>query len=470
MKFLEWYQFGILAYFLLMNGHQIVFLIRAFLAMRNHTNSVEADNPDSLFDTVHYKPISVVCPVFNEAAGVVTSVSSLLALRYPERQVIVVNDGSTDNTLELLVEAFKLRPSQRVIRQKIPCRAIRAVYESLYVPNLVVVDKENGGKADALNCGLNLARFPLVCCMDGDSMLENDTLLRVSRPFLDTPHTVAVGGVIRPLNGCRVTHQGIRGIFMPKSWLARFQIVEYQRAFLYGRMGLASFGLLFIISGALGIYRRDLLLAAGGFRVDTVGEDFEAVVRLHRHLREKKIPYSIAMVPDPICWTEVPEDFRTLGRQRNRWQRGLLETLWTHRKMMFNPKYGILGLISLPYFFVFEALAPLIELSGYFIFAYYLALGQVNQPFVLLFLALALLLAFLNSTAAILLEVRGGHRYQGLRAFVTLMASAVLENFGYRQLSLWWRLRGIFDFLRGKRGGWGRMKRVGTGQKEPEAC
>ncbi len=460
---LAWIQFGILVYFMLMNGHQLVFLVRAYFAMRRYLDSVEADQMDSLFGTAHYKPISVICPVYNEAAGVVASVNSLLALRYPEHQVIVVNDGSTDDTLELLIKAFKLRSSRRVIHHRIETEDVRDIFESLFVPNLMVVDKVNGGKADALNCGLNFAHYPLVCCMDGDSLLENDTLLRVSRPFLNAPNIVGCGGVIRPLNGCRVTPQGIRGIFLPKSFLARFQIVEYLRAFLYGRMGLASYDMLFIVSGALGIYRRDVLLEAGGFRRGTVGEDFEAVVRIHRHLMEQGKPYTVTMVPDPICWTEVPEDLRTLARQRNRWQRGLLETLWAHRRMFLNPKYGRLGLISMPYFVVFEALAPLVELTGYLVFFYYLWIGQVNAPFALLFLVLAVFLGLLNSVVAILLEVNGGHRYQGLKPFLGLMATAVLENVGYRQLTLWWRLRGIFDFLLGRRA-WGGMKRVGAGQ------
>jgi cellulose synthase/poly-beta-1,6-N-acetylglucosamine synthase-like glycosyltransferase len=460
--FLGWFQDFILFYFLVMNAYQMVFLVRAYFAMRRYLDSVESDRPDALFGTTHYKPVSVICPVYNEAAGVVASVNSLLALRYPERQLIVVNDGSSDETLELLIKAFKLRQSNRVVRHLVDCSRIRGVYESLFVPNLLVVDKENGGKADALNCGLNLARYPLVCCMDGDSLLENDSLLRMSRPFLDSPNVIACGGVIRPLNGCRVTTQGIRGILLPRRWIARFQIIEYLRAFLYARIGLASFGLLFIVSGAMGLYRRDILLEAGGFRTDTIGEDFEAVVRLHRHQLEKGVPYTVTMVPDPICWTEVPEDMRTLGRQRNRWQRGLMETLMAHRAMWFNPFYGRQGIVSMPYFLIFEAIAPALELVGFILVAYYLMQGYFASSFVAIFLVLAICLGILNSVVAILLEVSGGHRYQGIKAFLTLLLAAVLENFGYRQITLWWRLRGSLDFLLGRRG-WGRMKRVGAG-------
>ena len=462
---LEW---GLLLYFLLLQLTQLSLILRAFLSIRRYQDEVETDRLDTAFETSHSKPMTLICPVHDEEAGVVASVNSLISLRYPEFQVVVVNDGSTDATLERLIEAFRLRPSHRVLRQLLPTQEVRGIYESAYVPNLLVVDKANGGKADALNCGLNLARYPLVCCMDGDSLLENDSLLRIARPFMDRPGLVASGGVIRPLNGCRVTAMGIRGIHLPESWLARFQIVEYLRAFLFGRVGLASLDSVFIVSGAFGAFRKDLVVRAGGFDTATVGEDFELVVRLHRRMRDWGQPYHITLVPDPICWTEVPEDLKTLGRQRNRWQRGLWEALWTHRRMWFNPAYGRVGLFSMPYFLLFEALAPVIEASGYLVFAGSVWRHSLNTPFAVLFLYVALLLGVLNSVVSVLLQEISGHRYQGLKAFSLLLLAAVAENFGYRQLTLWWRLRGTFDWLRG-RGGWGHMRRRGLEQAAPPA-
>jgi cellulose synthase/poly-beta-1,6-N-acetylglucosamine synthase-like glycosyltransferase len=459
-------QGGILVYFLLMNGLTLLFILRSFILTKRYLDEVETDPLEAFFESPHYKPITLLCPVYNEAAGVVASISSLLALRYPEFQVVVVNDGSKDDTVQRLVEAFKLHPSRRVIRQLLPTKPIRGVYESAYVPNLVLVDKENGGKSDALNCGINLARYPLVCCMDGDSLLEYDSLLRVSRPFLDRPQVVASTGVIRPLNGCTLTPSGIRGIHLPTGWLPRFQIVEYLRAFLFGRMGLASFQSLFIVSGAFGVFRRDLLLELGGFSTATIGEDLECVVRLHRHLRDKGQAYEVVLVPDPVCWTEVPEDIGTLRRQRNRWQRGLMDSLWIHRRMWFNPKYGRIGLFSMPYFLIFEALAPLIELGGYIAFAYFVLSGQLNAPFALLFLVLAILLGLLNSIASVILEQLCAHPYQGLKEWLLLLLTGLLENFGYRQRTLVWRLRGIWDWLRGKEG-WGHMVRKGIPSAPP---
>ncbi len=461
----EW---SILSYFLATNLTHLALILRAFFSIRSYLDAVGIDRLDTAFETSHYKPITLVCPVHNEEAGAVASINSLISLRYPEFQVVVVSDGSTDATLARLIKAFKLQPSQRVLRELLPTQEVRGIYESAYVPNLVVVDKANGGKADALNCGINLARYPLVCCMDGDSLLENDALLRIARPFTDRPDMVASGGVVRPVNGCKVTPMGIRGIFLPDSWLARFQIVEYLRAFLFTRVGLASLDSMFIVSGAFGVFRKDMVVAAGGFETATIGEDFELVVRLHRCLREWKRPHHITLVPDPVCWTEVPEDFRGLSRQRNRWQRGLLETLWRHRSMCFNPKYGRIGLFSMPYFIFFEALAPIIEISGYLLFAVSILTHSVSGTFALLFFYVALLLGVLNSVVAVVLQEISGHRYQGLKAFGLLLFAAVAENFGYRQLTVWWRLKGTFDWIRG-RDSWGHMKRQGlTTHPTPE--
>ena len=462
------FESAIIVYFLFLSLTHLSLIIRAFFSIRSYRHETEADRLDSAFESTHFKPITLVCPAYNEEVGVVTAVNSLISMRYPEFQVVVVNDGSTDATLERLIQAFRLRPSHRVVRQYLPTAEIRGIYESAYVPNLVLVDKVNGGKADALNCGINVARYPLVCCMDGDSILENDALLRIARPFVDRSDIVASGGVVRPVNGCRVTSMGIRGIFLPGSWLARFQIVEYLRSFLFARVALASVDSLFIVSGAFGVFRRDILLAAGGFETATIGEDFELVVRLHRHLREGKRPYHITLVPDPVCWTEVPEDFRTLARQRNRWQRGLLETLWRHRRMCFNPRYGRIGLFSLPYFLFFEALAPIVEFSGYLIFLVAVWKHSLNTPFAILFLYVALLLGTLVSVISVVFQELSGHRYQGLKAWCILLLSSLLENFGYRQLTLVWRIKGTIDWLLG-RDHWGRMERKGLEPTQPAA-
>jgi cellulose synthase/poly-beta-1,6-N-acetylglucosamine synthase-like glycosyltransferase len=457
--FFELGRWSILLYFLTMNLLNLVLIIRAFLATRRYQEEVEADQLLGHFETLHVKPITLLCPAHNEGASIVAAVKSLLGLRYPKFQVVVVNDGSQDDTLQKLIEAFRLRPSRRVVRLVLPTARIRGVYESPFIPRLVVVDKENGGKADALNCGLNVATYPLVCCMDGDSLLENEALLKITRPFLDRPHVVATAGVVRPLNGCRVTPMGIQDAALPKSWLARMQVVEYLRSFLFGRMGLSSLGGMFIVSGAFGVFRKDLLFELGGFH-KTIGEDFEMVVRLHLHLKAKGQPYQIVMVPDSVCWTEVPEDPGTLRRQRNRWQRGLMDTLWIHREMAFNAGFGAVGLFSMPYFLLFEAAAPAIEAVGYLAFLHALAQGRVHGAFALAFICLAMLLGVLNSHMAILFEQHSRHTFKRRMDWVLLLLCGFLENFGYRQRTVLWRLSGTIDWLRGKKG-WGHMRRKG---------
>lgn len=454
------FQWGVLAFFLALNLTNLVLIIKAYFATRRYLGEVEADRFEDYFESAHSKPLTLICPAFNEEAGVVASVNSLLGLHFPEYQVIVVNDGSTDGTLQKLIDTFHLRPSAKVVRTQLPTQPIRAVYESAFLPKLVVVDKDNGGKSDALNCGLNLARYPLVCCVDGDCIIENDALLRGTRPFLDRPNVVATAGVIRPLNGCKVTPMGIRGIFLPKSWLARMQVVEYLRAFLFGRMGLSSLGSMFIVSGAFSVFRKDLLMEIGGYR-KTIGEDFEIIVRIHNHLKKQGRPYQIVMVPDPLCWTEVPEDMATLRRQRNRWQRGMLDALWMHREMWFNPEYGRIGMFSMPYFLFFEAASPVIELLGYAFFVLALVAHKLFGPFVIMFFCVALLLGVINSYVAILMEQITIHPYSRLRDWVSLLYCGIIENFGYHQLSLLWRAKGIIDWFRGKEH-WGHMKRVGS--------
>jgi cellulose synthase/poly-beta-1,6-N-acetylglucosamine synthase-like glycosyltransferase len=323
-----------------------------------------------------------------------------------------------------------------------------------------VIDKENGGKADAINAGLNAVRTALFCVIDADSLLEREALLRVTRPFLEDSRTVAAGGIIRIVNGCTVRSGIVRDVRLPRSFLARVQILEYLRAFLSGRVGWAELNATLIISGAFGVFRRDVVAAAGGFATDTVGEDMEIVVRLHEHCRTSRMPYRIVFVPDPVAWTECPETIRGLGRQRDRWQRGLIEALLRHRRMLLNPRFGAVGMLSFPYFFFLEMLGPAIEVAGYGSFTVALALGRASAPFVAAFLALAIVFGIALSLAAVGLEELTFRRYQRWRDLLQLFWVAVVESVGYRQLSSFWRFRGIISKLRGKTQ-WGQAPRKG---------
>jgi cellulose synthase/poly-beta-1,6-N-acetylglucosamine synthase-like glycosyltransferase len=457
------YNHLVLAYFVAMNSHYLVLMLLGFHATRRARRDTGQHDLRRLMRSPLTPPISVLVPAYNEELNVAESVRSLLMLHYPEFEVVVVNDGSSDRTLEVLVERFRLWPVPRSVDPAVPCRPIRAVYESPDFPNLVVVDKANGGKADALNAGLNFALYPLVCAIDADSVLEEEALLRVARPFVDDPEvTVATGGIVRIANGCEVRAGRVVRIRLPRRLLPLIQIVEYLRAFLFGRMGWSALGGLLIISGAFGLFNKRAVLSAGGFAADSVGEDIELIVRLHRTLRDAGRRYQLRFIPDPVCWTEAPERATMLARQRNRWHRGLMDTLWRHRGMLGRPRYGAVGVLAMPAFVLFELLGPVVELSGYVVVPLCFAAGLLDAPFLVAFLTASVLFGVVLSVTAVLLEDLAFRRYPRARDLALLVAVGVLENLGYRQATAWWRVRAFLDHWRGHRQ-WGAMERRGIG-------
>lgn len=308
--------------------------------------------------------ISILMPAFNEQASIAASVRSMLQLTYSEFEVIVINDGSSDATLEMLVQEFSLVPFPESYRLRLQTAPIRTVYRSPRFRNLRVVDKENGGKADALNAGINAARYPLFCGVDADSVLERDSLQRVVKPFLRDPRMVASGGTVRILNGCEVQDGVLTRVALPRNFLALCQVVEYLRAFLFGRLGWSQLNAMLIISGAFGLFRTNTVVEVGGYRTRTIGEDMELVVRMHRILRQRGQPYRMEFVPEPVCWTEAPEDLATLRNQRIRWQHGLCESLTSNWGLMFSSRGGAPGWLAFPFMVLFEWLGPLIEVAG----------------------------------------------------------------------------------------------------------
>lgn len=454
------FDFGVLAYFITINSLYLIFSIVAFFALVQHRRRWTSRALDIVMRSPATPAISVIAPAYNEEATIEQSLRSLLLLNYPKFEVVVVNDGSKDKTIQKMTDAFALMQAPVVYQQPIQTQAVKALYRSLDNPDLVVIDKANGGKADAINAGINAARYPLVCVIDADSILEPEALMRAALPFVESPHTLATGGIIRIVNDCRVESGRVTQIGMPSSWLARFQVVEYLRAFLSGRVAMSAVNALLIISGAFGMFRRDAVIEVGGFRHDTIGEDMEIVARLHRHWREKGEPYRIVFQPDPVCWTEAPETLKILSSQRNRWQRGTCQVLSYHLPMLLNPRYRSVGLFAMPYFLIFEAAGPIIEASGYVVTAVAVAFGMIDVVFAeLLFLA-AIVFGAMISLSAVLLEEMSFRRYPKVRHLLLLAALGVIENFGYRQLTTWWRLRGVIDFLR-KKSGWGVMTRKG---------
>jgi cellulose synthase/poly-beta-1,6-N-acetylglucosamine synthase-like glycosyltransferase len=462
-NFFAVYQWVVLGFFAFLNLSYGLF---GYLGLRNgvvrYSRLLSGTALKDLAERDVYKPVSILVPAFNEERTCVASVHSFLSLSYPEFEVIVVSDGSTDGTMQRLTSAFDLVEQDRIWQISVESRPIRTVYRSLKHPNLLVIDKENGGKADALNAALNVASFPLIAAVDADSLLDAEAMLRATRLFVEDETLVALGGTVRPINGAIVEDGRVVGLRMPSKWLERFQVLEYARAFFAGRSGWSHFDALLIISGAFGLFKRASVIAVGGYSTVTVCEDMEMVVRLHRYYRERKEPYRITSIPDPICWTEVPSDVRTLRRQRNRWQRGLWETLWLHRSMMLNPKYGRLGVFAVPYFWIFEALAPVIEVVGYVMLPIGLATGYLDGNFALLFLSLAIVYGMLLSQLAMGIETFLLSRYSRLSDRVILFVAAFLENFGYRQMLVFERFVAMFQVI-GKKGHWGQMERTGFG-------
>ena len=453
-------------YFFSLNSLYLLFAIISFFELRRHRRRSSARDLDVVLRSPATPTISLIVPAYNEQATIGQSLRSLLLLNYPEYEVVVVNDGSTDGTLEAAIQAFDLVRADVPHKRTIETDPVRGVYRSLTHRDLVVIDKVNGGKADALNAGINAARHKLVCVIDADSLLEEHALTRAVLPFLEDPTTIAAGGIIRIANGCQVEDGRVVRVGLPSSPLACFQATEYLRAFLAGRVAQSVMNGLLIVSGAFALFRRDALVDAGGFRRDTVGEDMEMIVRLHRLFRERGEKYRIVFRPDPVCWTEVPEDMRVLARQRNRWQRGTLQTLSNHRDMFFKRRYGIAGMAAMPYFFVFEALAPAVELAGYVVTLAACLFGWLDWRFAELMFLTAVVYGALISVAAVVLEELSFRKYPRLGDLLRLSAYGAAENFGYRQLTLWWRLRGSFDFLRG-RSEWGAMARHGFTRPDP---
>ncbi len=405
-------------------------------------------------------PITLVAPMYNEAAVCVEAVRALLGVDYPSKEVLVINDGSTDATAERLVEAFDMVPALRPQTASIATAAVRGALRSRTQPDLWLVDKANGGRSDAINVGVNHCRTPLLCVLDGDSLLAPDALHRVVRPFLEDASTVAVGGTIGIVNDCTVRHGRVTNVRLPQSWTARFQVLEYIRAFAASRVGWNALDALPLISGAFGLFKRSAVVAVGGLDPHTVGEDFELTLKLHRYHRDRGLPYRVDYVPDAVSWTECPPTLAVLGRQRDRWQRGGLEVVWKHRRMLLNPRYGRVGLLSLPAFLIVELLSPIVEAIGYLGVAGALALGWIDGPHALVLLALALALGMAESVAAVALEQFAFRRYTSLRDLGALLALVVLENVGYHQLTVWWRLKGVWKYFR-KDTSWGEMTRTG---------
>lgn len=452
----EWLFLG---YFAAINVAYLAQNLVAVRSIRRYLKAAAIDDRDQAYSTVH-PPISLVVPAYNESTSIVTSIKALLQLEYPDFEVVVVNDGSKDDTLAKLIDAFQLYPYPEAYRVQVPCRPVKATYRSKRYRNLRVVDKESGGcKADASNAGINVCRYPLVTIVDADGVLQRDSLTRAVRPFLERPDTVAAGGAVRIANGCRLRDGFLEEVGLPRNVLALVQVIEYLRAFLFGRMGWEPLGAVLIVSGAFGVFRRTTLIEVGGFDPQAVGEDMELVVRIHRKMKQARRPYHIGFIPDPVCWTDAPESLKDLGSQRTRWHHGLAQALMLNKWLLANPRGGTVSWLAIPFYVLFELLGPLIEACGLVFFVATAALGLIAWPEAAIFLLLSLSLGLMLSISAIMLEEFSFPMYRKPRELALLYAAALLENFGYRQLTVWWRLKGFFRWMTGRQHRWETLTR-----------
>jgi cellulose synthase/poly-beta-1,6-N-acetylglucosamine synthase-like glycosyltransferase len=449
--FLEVSNWTLFYYYLVSNIAYLAMLLIAICTSRAHQNRLESVPLTWVKGSPLAPPITILMPAHNEEKCICTAVRNCLDLDYPELEVIVINDGSVDHTLASIQDAFRLRLVRMVYVPHAKSGVVRGLYRSELDARLVVVDKEAAGsKADALNAGLNAATSPYVCIVDADSVLERDALLRIMVPVLADPQrVVSAGGIVRVLNGSEVKAGRIRRVRLPRKSIEVIQVVEYLRAFLIGREAWARGNMLMIISGAFGVFRSDLMRAVGGYRSEVIGEDIDLVARLHRHLRERGADYRIEFVPDPVCWTEVPSDLQSLGRQRARWQKGLMDVLWPNRDLLFVRRYGRIGYLALPYLWLFEFLAPVVEIGGLLTIVIAAGLGVLSRQFFVQFLLFGYAFATVISIGSVLLEELTYKRYNDWQDVARLVSYCFLEHFPYRQLHMMWRLQGMWQYLRG---------------------
>ncbi|MCW2278164.1 glycosyltransferase [Heliophilum fasciatum] len=461
------YNYFLIYYTFTINTIYLLLLIFSVLGVMQQNRRWQIKRFPTLFRDRMLPSVSIIAPAYNEEATVVESVNSLLNLNYPDYELIVVNDGSTDQTLNTLIRYFSLEKVDRITEQRLQTMPVRGIYMNESLPKLLVIDKINGGKADSLNTGINYGTREFFCGIDADSLLETDALLRIASLTMDeAKETIAAGGNIFPINGCTVERGMITATHIPKGEIARMQTIEYLRAFIVGRVGWAFMQSLLIVSGAFGLFNRERVIEIGGymtakerFRKDTVGEDMEIVVRLNRHMREKKLPHATLFAYNANCWTEVPDSLRILGRQRDRWQRGLIEIMAHHKRLIFNPVYGRIGLIAFPYFLFFEMIGPIVEFQGYIMVLLAFLFGLLDlSTAALLFLATVCYGILISIASLLAAERQVSHFSTG--ELITLIGYSLLENLGYRQLMSYYRVAGFFSSLR-RTGSWGKMERKG---------
>lgn len=461
---------AIFIYYAVLHGLYLMLIVLGATRLRHYHQGIHVGDFRRIAESPLTLPFTVIIPAYNEEKVIVGTVDAALKLRYPEHEVIVVNDGSDDATLQALVDHFGLRLVHKVGPRRLETQPVRGIYESAEHRNLVVIDKGNGQRADAINAAANFARYPLLCIMDADCIFEEDALLRAVRPFLRSGNVIAAGGIVRPANGLVVRNGRIQSFGLPRGMLPLVQAVEYLRSFQWARLGLARLNSMLSISGAFMVVRKDVFIEMGGVDADTITDDIEFSIRLYKYAYEHpgKERLEIDYIPDPVCYTEVPQTLRAYINQRNRWQRGSMQALFRHWRMTLNPRYGLAGVFGMPFFLLFEVFSALVEGASYVLVFFAVAAGLATWQQVLVFLMLAVVLGTLLSVSAVLLQERTRMRAAGTRDLLRLLGAAVIENFGYHQLHLAIRIIGTFDYLVRRRKDVGGSERYGNYQVAEE--
>lgn len=452
-------------------GSYIILAFFSALEMKSYMRKNSFIDYREILVSPYAPSVSILAPAYNEEASIVDNVKSIMSLHYGNFEIIIINDGSKDQSLQKLIDAYKLVKVDFCVNKQLNSKPVRGIYKSTSpsYSKLIVIDKENGGKSDALNAGINVSSKDLILCIDVDCIVEQDAILKLVKPFLEEKkRVIATGGVVRIANSCEVIDGRLVKVHMPTSIISRFQVLEYIRAFLMGRMAWSRLNGLLIISGAMGLFDKEIVIKTGGYSHETVGEDMELVVRMRRYMHDNNIKYQVVYIPDPLCWTESPIDLEILGRQRNRWTRGTIETLWTHRDLFFNPKYGILGFLSYPYWLFFEWLAPILEFTGLVVFFILAIFGHINWEYSGILFFMVFSFSILLSTIAVLFEERSYHQYTSGKDIFKLLILGFIEPVFYHPLTVYWSIRGNIDKFTGKKS-WGTMTRAGFGGK-PQAA
>ncbi|MDD6203941.1 MAG: glycosyltransferase family 2 protein [Firmicutes bacterium] len=456
--FISFFNYFCMAFTILLSVIYIVQLIISFVKVRKNDKTRQSNDYGRYVSSENLLPISLLVPAYNEEENIVSNIKSLMKIDYPQFEIVVVNDGSTDSTHDRILETFGLYRIESAVKTSIPTKEVRGVYYNIEYPNLIYIDKENGGKSDALNAGINVSSYPLFACLDADSRIEPDALLKLSIEFLKNTDTIVAGGLVRIANGFKIRDGRIRGFSMPSKMIERFQIVEYYRSFLSGRVSWGATNSMLIVSGAFGVFKKQAVIEVGGYKTNTVGEDMEIVVRLHKYMRANRRKYKIIFCEDAVCWTQGPMSVADIRSQRRRWQIGLLDTLISHASMFLNPRYGIIGLLAIPYNWIFELLGAVVEVLGYFIIPFSLVLGELNMFFFIMYFILAVLLGIILSIGSLILEQYTRKSTMSAKQCLSLSLYAMLENFGYRQMITLFRVEGLLKY-RKLRKTWGTIKR-----------